>query len=592
VPLAETRLGGWLTLAAEAVLSEAGYETMLRLLGQSLTGALDPAKRAAARARRAQGWRAWRELAGETPLLTHLARAGLAPRPLSEWLQWLRDLLAAADLPRRLAAWAAEARAAQALETLLAEMPRWSDRTEPTAAEFFGALAEALQVQSVAADPARGGVALHTPLALYGARYEHVVVLGLGEGLLPARLTDDPWLDAEERRRLSLAGVPQEGAAEGSLWLTRPKVLDRRPLPASRFLKRLSAVAIEPEPLAAGVEELRRALLGRPEELGDDPVATAARAALAVERRRESAAAPDAFDGVLGQSLAPPAVFSVSELRTLGQCPFRWFAERRLGLAEPEEAAAEPEPSLRGSLVHLVLALVARAAGLAGRPADRELMAALVEPALDLAVGGAAGDERLSGAAAAMGSSFVRAQTELQRLEALSFWPLERDEIRAQLQTAVLAPGFLDEGAAPVAIEVWLKGCWRDLPVHGRADRIDRLADGSELLLDYKDRGGNSRPPGIQGPDGGLTVDLQLPIYQALRGGAARAAYLNLRSGQRAKAPAENQDELLADFAADVPRRFADGDFAIAPDRGRAACEYCACDLVCRAGLRLARKRG
>src|SRR5690606_31072814 len=90
---------------------------------------------------------------------------------------------------------------------------------------FLTELSDLLALLSVTADPPGSrGVELHTPLAVFGARYRHAFVLGLAEGLLPAAVQDDPVLDFFERARLRRLGLPLESAAEAaereqlSLW--------------------------------------------------------------------------------------------------------------------------------------------------------------------------------------------------------------------------------------------------------------------------------------------------------------------------------------------------------------------------------------
>src|SRR5436305_1422903 len=87
---------------------------------------------------------------------------------------------------------------------------------------FAEELREALGVLTVPAHPGRGGVELHTPLSLYGARVPHIFVLGAAEGALPAPVREDPVLDFREREQLAAAGARLETAAGAASRETLP----------------------------------------------------------------------------------------------------------------------------------------------------------------------------------------------------------------------------------------------------------------------------------------------------------------------------------------------------------------------------------
>jgi RecB family exonuclease len=489
-------------------------------------------------------------------------------------------------------------------------------------AAFAEELLALLATASVPVSPHKGGLALHTPLALYGGRYDHVFVLGACEGLLPEPVADDPYLDFREREGLRGHGLVLESAAEAAarerltfwmmlqavqqrLVLSWPRTRGNRPALPSPLIAALGAEP-SPSPAIIGcVEEHRQVALPLPDALPGDAVADAARAALAVERRRESSAPPDAHDGRLGYAVPLPEAFSVTALTVLGQCPFRWFGEQLLGLGAPDETAAEPGADRRGSLSHRVLELALRAAVMLDCLDDADALDLLLSAALDAALGLPVTGEPWAGAIArAVAASTQTAREEdLARgreLAQVDHWPMLRAEWLAELTQAVRSPGFRQPGARPERFEVRFRQAWHEgLTVAGRIDRVDRLAanGGHELaLVDYKS-GSGERPPGIKSPSGSLTVDLQLTLYGDLcpvgpDDQVAQTAYFRLGSGKNHSLPRNHDPALLEAFATEVRERFERGDFAVQPDPGLAACRLCDLGLACRVGLRCARKEG
>ena len=79
---------------------------------------------------------------------------------------------------------------------------------------FVEEVEEVLRLSATAAHPEGKGVALHTPLSLYGASYRYVFTLGLTEGGFPTSIADDPALDFHERKRLRERDIRLELADE------------------------------------------------------------------------------------------------------------------------------------------------------------------------------------------------------------------------------------------------------------------------------------------------------------------------------------------------------------------------------------------
>jgi len=358
----------------------------------------------------------------------------------------------------------------------------------------------------VPAQPGRGGVELHKPTSVVGAQYAHLFVLGMAEGVLPATISNNPVLDFFERQQLQRQGLALPTAAEmarrealsfyalletatGNLTFSYAELKDRQEQLPSPYLKQLDLKLGEPPTQAiASPEELRRVSLRHSDD-HEDAVLPYVRHAFNVEQHRESSDAPNEYDGIVGIPMDyADWVFSASQLRNLGQCPFKWFADKLLKLGPPAEVDEDLSPSQIGQLYHKVLELV--------------LAAKQQQPELDIT------DAQL------LEEKFAISETEIIPAD-LPSWSLRRGEHLRCLKLALADPNFLPEGVEPLQLEANFSGEWHGLKVRGQVDRIDRTEHGL-VLIDYKT--GKSRPPGIKDRNGKAWLDVQLPLYQESAG--------------------------------------------------------------------------
>jgi ATP-dependent helicase/DNAse subunit B len=285
---------------------------------------------------------------------------------------------------------------------------------------------------------------------------------------------------------------------------------------------------------------------------------------------------------------------SASALETLTSCPFRFFLSHELRLREVEkpEDLDIIDPASRGSLVHGVLeAFVLEVKKRRGSEVikgawtleERELLMELAERAFD-----AYERKGLTGRPAAWAATKERLRQDFARF-------LDEDEQWRMRQNAAVRDAELAFGTrAGRAVEVTLDD-GRQVRFLGKADRVDVLADGSLVVIDYKS---GSQRAYVQESEGGLRRKeggwlLQLPIYAlAARGGedaGVTAAYWFIsEEGQFERVEVRLDDATEQEF-----RRVVGAGLALReeglypaipgkPDRdGWKNCRFCPFDRVC-----------
>ncbi|MEJ2189669.1 MAG: PD-(D/E)XK nuclease family protein, partial [Acidobacteriota bacterium] len=276
----------------------------------------------------------------------------------------------------------------------------------------------------------------------------------------------------------------------------------------------------------------------------------------------------DVHDGIVGVPLDPARwTFCASQITALGQCAFKWFAQRRLRLGELEEAEEEVSPLVRGSIYHRTLEIALSRA----RDAEDVRAAAL---------------ENLEAA-------FAEAEAG-EGIPRQASWPMRRQHHLEVLRRVLRAEDFFTPEGEIVSLEESFEGTWRGLRVRGIVDRVDLGLDGL-VLLDYKTRA--NMPVGAKSSSGKADLDVQLPLYvetaaQALHPGepVAGARYYSLTKAKVIAEATINEGELTA-LVERVQGHLEAGAYPVDPDLKQDACGYCDFDLVCRMGPRIERKR-
>ena len=378
-------------------------------------------------------------------------------------------------------------------------------------------------LSDIAVRPAYGGhprLAILGPLEARLQRADLMILGGLNEGTWPGRAAPDPWLAPAIRTRLGLPGLAREtglaahdftgGLGARHVLLTRARRDASAPLVPSRFWLRLQA-------FTGGIRH-------------DDRL-------LAIARRIDSRGRVTA--GAMPRPVPAvgkrPRVLSVTEVDTLVADPFAFYARRMLRLTPLDPLDQDPTAATRGTRVHGVLE--------------------------DWTSSGGGSLARLDQLTEAM----LQAEGALFPLLRALWAPRARRALRWAGET--IHAREVDGWTAVAAEAAGRLTLANGIAVKGRADRIDRDAEGRLAVIDYK----TGRAPTKAQVQGGFANQLGLLAAMAALGalrtrdGAAVAAgpaheiaYWALRGGT---APGEIVDPLKGKPAMTAPEHI---DFVVA----------------------------
>ena len=578
IPLIATRLGAWVELLIEVIQERFPFESTAKLLSHPLCCHLSANIWQEARKQHPATLLEWQNLGINLALLDWQYEDTRA-----NWVEKMQDVLNKFKIRKGCGRWAREIVAYYKFQDALVDLAKPEDEVI-SLEEFASDITGTLGLLTVPAQPGKGGVELHTPLSLFGASYKYVFVLGAVEGILPAPIKDDPMLDFYERKQLRKQGFNLEDAVAStqreaisfynllqvpteSMIFSYSEMISGAGTLLSSYLTKLGLSFVSPPPLPiSSIEEARRIYL-RQDNLRNillDNVLPHAVDAWVIEKRREGAEAYDEYDGVINLPLDHSTrVFSASQLTALGQCAFKWFANKVLRIQELEEAEEELSALLKGNLYHRSLELAL------SKVKDLTQITANLEAA------------------------FLQAEKDSQ-LPVLSAWEARRSEHLKVLNRACNQPDFCQQGAEILKLETEFNGEWHGLNVTGRIDRIDRTPEGL-VLLDYKS--GSSLPPGIKDEAGKANIDIQMPLYMDIAGSffpgetVSDAYYYSITKGKKISKKQPSAETLQA-AAEKIKNHLEQGYYPVEPDVDQKACNYCPYDLVCRKGSRQSRKGG
>ena len=557
-PLADTPPAVFLRLLAHAVAEQLAPVPLLALLKHPLTaaGMSPPACRAAARELERTILRGPRPPGGVTGLRLKLDEAG-KPEPLAFLTRLeaclepaLRIMTAPEEQPatmlaaiveagERLAAtddtagparlWAAEegeALAAQ-LASVLAVLPVLPDQSRKTLPGLLDAVLEGIAVRSRRALRGRDGVE-HPRVFIWGLletrlqTAETIVLGGLAEAVWPRATEPGPWMSRQMRAKVGLPS-PEEAVGQDThdfisaacaaplVVLACPRRRDGAPAVPARWLTRLDAF-----------------LAGQERKLPEHPAAAWAEAL----DRPAGEAVPVSPPRPCPPVEWRPRRLSVTEIETWLRDPYAIYARHILRLRVLDPIDQSTDAADYGSLVHGGINRFLRQHGTSwpARAAEKLREALFTE----------------------MKDAALRPALEAwwaPRLERIAYW------------VAYLEIGR--RGAnAPVTIASEVAGKW-ELPAQrftltGRADRIEQLADGGLVILDYK----TGTVPSKKQVELGLAPQLPLEAamaeagaFPSVSGQVTQLAYWHLTGGL---VPGENV-ALFAKAGQSLPDAVAEG---------------------------------
>lgn len=509
-PLAASPPAVFLRLIAEAIATGTPPAPLLALLKHPLAAAgLAPAEcRRLARALEIAALRGPRPAAGFDGLRQALPRD--ADPALPSWIARLN-----ADAERFASLTAGDAPPFEFLQAHIALAERWAatdsdsggsrlwaGEAGESAADLVAELAEALRdfppipgsaypaffaqcLSGRVLRPAWGGHARLQILGPLEARllsFDVVVLGGLNEGSWPPEAASDPWMSRPMRklfglpapeRRIGLAAHDfVQACAAAEVVLTRAERVEGAPTVPSRWLQRLDA--------ALRASHLKMRLKTR-DELSQW------QAALDHAEPLPPVGPPAPCPPVA----ARPRQLSVTEIGTWFADPYALYARRVLNLQRLDPLDMDPGVAERGLFIHAALERFV------SRFPDR-LPAGAMETLLEI------GRE-------AFGPALSRPGVWAfwwPRFQAIAEWFVEHEQERR-----TIARPLVTEGRAALDIE----GIAQGFRLIARADRIDRLVDGTLAIIDYK----TGSTPDVRHVVSGLAPQLPLEAAMASRGAFA-----------------------------------------------------------------------
>jgi ATP-dependent helicase/nuclease subunit B len=494
-----------LRLAARAAAAAFAPLPLLALLKHPLTAAGLPPERCREAARRLEvaalrgprpppgfaGIKYWLDHAGQPADRDFLARLEIHFGPLAGLpvqvnpATALRALITAGEAMAATAEdsgaailWAGEAGTALS-ELLLEALAVLEDLPDIAAADLTALLDALLEGHVIRRPRAKDG---HPRIAIWGVQeamlqtVDVAVLGGLVEGVWPAAAEPGPWLSRPMRKAAGLPSPEQTtGLAAHDFFslttscktavLAAPTRRERAPAVPARWITRLDAM------LAGACQILPL----------HDAASWAAQLDTPVERLRRPKPKPC--------PLAPyrPRELSISEIATLMADPYAIYAKKILRIRELDALDKESDASMFGDIVHAGLAEFFSVAQNFARP----------------------------DAAAQLALQLQNAMRQERPRAALAYWW----EARLQRIAAWIVDAESERRAdnPPVAVVLEKKGELQ-IPggfiLNGRADRIEKRADGSLFIVDYK----TGSVPGGKQVESGSAPQLPLEAVMAEAG--------------------------------------------------------------------------
>ena len=401
-------------------------------------------------------------------------------------------------------------------------------------------------------------------LEAVGLEFTHCWVMGLHDGIWPPAPQPNPFLPITLQRRLQMPHASAERELNFSTQVSR-RLFAAAPQVIISYPQHEGDSELRPSPLISEIEPL-----SSPTWLTQPP-----------QRYRNQlfeARALESYSDWQGPMLADdvPVSGGTSIFKDQAACPFRAFARHRLGAESLEEPVSGLDAAERGSLVHKVLEAFWKQTN------DLQTLNQLSDESLQQQV-----IEIVAAIIAAEARDYPQiftarfAQLERNRLVKLVCVWLDVERSRSPFSVAALEAEQL---FAIGGVEVKMK-----------ADRIDRLQSGGEMIIDYK-----TGKTSINDWFGERPNEPQLPLYALAHEGSVEAiTFASLRPERcafqgvskdedvakginQSKIDWQVQQGLWRDALTALAKEFRQGRAVVDPKDGNKTCQFCDLGPLCR----------
>lgn len=425
----------------------------------------------------------------------------------------------------------------------------------------------------------------HTPIQILGVMeaagmvFDHLWVLGLSEDHWPMPSRPNPFLPYELQKK---AGIPMKSTDEAlnysrqlqKNWLCGAKEVV---LSHPKFSDVADAQTIAPSSLTRGIPERTTAV--QHYKLHRDLIVDTAR----VER---------IIDHHVNLSKVPKVSGGTAVIKDYAACPFRAWARYRLRIMYKDKPHVGLNARERGLLVHRVLHLLWQE--LKSKETLDTVLQADLEKIL-CSIANRAIEEIGQWRPCALSERF-RALERQRLIHLMREW-LDIEKKRDSFSIAATEKKYMLQLG--------------DLALQVRVDRVDRLANGQFLIIDYK-----TRSYSINSMLGERLDEPQLPLYLVMAESegptVAGVAFAAISPGQMGFSAIVNETGLLPGIKAfneltacaqfstwhglttkwrqdltDLANGFINGDARVLPKRYPLTCQYCDLHALCRIHERL-----
>ncbi len=413
--------------------------------------------------------------------------------------------------------------------------------------------------------------AIDAPIQILGVlesdsmEFDHLWVSGLTDDAWPLAARPNPFIAVALQKK---AGIP-ESSAESAL------ALDRR---ITAGWRQAADEVVFSHALRADDRELTPSALIAMEPAGEPMLSVYPRYCDVLFAAR---ALDEVADGVAPAYAQVKVGGGTRVLADQAACPFRAFAQHRLRARDLENPADGLDARDRGNLLHALMHDLWGALQSKARldAISAEELSAVIERAAHVAV------EKVRAERSGVLDGRL-ADLERLRLAKLAHDWLEIERSRGDFTvTALEQPRTLHAAG---------------LEMNGRIDRMDKLAGGGHVLIDYKSGRATPKDWLEDRPD-----DPQMPLYALAADEKIDAiAYASLKAGRMKYLGIAREADMLPKVAAldswlgwpviwqknidALGAEFTAGVAEVDPKRGLKTCEYCALRPLCRVHERMA----